>query len=378
MVATAGAPVSEQAQRRMRPHFSLQEWLDTEASKYAWAVTFASAAARASSFYSGGALSLPRLLGPFGMAIFDGVSGVGLAFGAEMLSSIAGRAWQRNTRLSRDALMAPNMRRSEREALRLQYQDRAKLDFAGMCLGIIGTICAAFMFMFTANPDHSIAAILNELLVTVLLVGITTYLGVFNTTPRADPAQLAQAQAMEIRGAVTDAAGRRIASGVYAPDDVYTVASQLPRGDKEQFVGALVRPDVDDPLWGTREMCDWLGLADLPSEQDEAAARRRVTRLLQKAARDDARIHKNDKGQYQVPRSLALVYLADLYIEFQRAKVSHRRVTGESSPRHPGWLTTLVGASDAAQDGSHFAARSDAGRDGVALAGVAETGGETS
>src|SRR6185437_6160561 len=143
---------------------------------------------------------------------------------------------------------------------------------------------------------------------------------------------------------------------------------------KEQFVGALVRPDVDDPLWGTREMCDWLGLDDLPSEQDEAAARRRVTRLLQKAARDDARIHKNDKGQYQVPRSLALVYLADLYIEFQRAKVSHRRVTGESSPRHPGWLTTLVGASDAAQDGSHFAARSDAGRDGVALAGVAETG----
>lgn len=362
MVAAAGAPVSEQAQRRMRPHFSLQEWLDTEASKYAWAVTFASAAARASSFYSGGALSLPKLLGAFGMAIFDGVSGVGLAFGAEMLSSIAGRAWQRNSRLAREALMQPNMRRIEREALRLQYQDRAKLDFAGMCLGIFGTICAAFMFMFTANPDHSIAALLNEALVTLLLVGITTYLGVFNTTPRVDPAQTAAAQAMEIRGAVTDAAGRRIASGIYAPDDVYAVASQLPRGDKEQFVGALVRPDIDDPMWGTREMCDWLGLADLPSEQDEQAARRRVTRLLAKVAKEDARIQKNDKGQYQVPRSLALVYLADLYLEFQRAKARQGSDGAASHPRQPGWLTTLVGASDAPQDGSQAAARPDTGQ----------------
>src|SRR6185437_14091643 len=130
---------------------------------------------------------------------------------------------------------------------------------------------------------------------------------------------------------------------------------------KEQFVGALVRPDVDDPLWGTREMCDWLGLADLPSEQDEAAARRRVTRLLAKVAKDDARVTKNDHGAYQVPRSLALVYLADLYLELQRAKqrIGSGQVSDKaaSPPRQPDWLTRLAIAPVTPQDGSQPAAR---------------------
>lgn len=341
MTVSVGAPVSDSAQRRMKPHFSLQDWLDTEASKFAWAVTFFSAVGRAASFYSGGALSLPHVLGPLGMAIFDIISGVGLAFGAEMLSSIAGRAWQRNTALAHEVMGRPNLKRQERESDKARYLAKAKIDLAGMVLGIVGTICAAFMFMFTATADHSLVNILNELLVTVLLVGIVTYLGVFNTTPHTDPSQTATDQAIEIRGAVADQSGRRIASGVYSPDDVYVVAAELPRGDKEKFIAALVRPEPDDPMWGTREMSDWLGLADLPSEQDEAAARRRLVRLLAKYAKEDARIQKNAKGQYQVPRSLALTYLADLYIELHRAA---RRLPGGSSG-----LPSDAGASGARQ-----------------------------
>lgn len=361
MTVSIGAPVTKPAQTG-RAHFSLQDWLDTEASKFAWAVTFLSAAARASSFYSGGALSLPHLLGPSGMAIFDAVSGLGIAFGAEMLSSIAGRAWRRNKRLAREALALPNMKRSERENRRAEYLELALVDRAGFFIGVGGTICAAFGFLLTANSDHSVATLLFEALVTLILVSVATYLGVFNTTPRTDPGQSAQAQAIEIRGAVTDAAGGRIATGIYSPDDVYTVASQLPRGDREQFIAALVRPDVDDPLWGTREMCDWLGVADLPSEQDEQAARRRLTRLLAKLAKEDVRIQKNDKGLYQVPRSLALVYLADLFTELQRAKVRQTSDKAPSGPRQSDWLSRLVGASVAPQDGSQPSARSDAGQ----------------
>lgn len=369
MVATVGAPVGEQAQRRTRPRFSLQEWLDTEASKYAWALLLVSIVGRGASFYSGGALSLPHLLGPRGMSIFDGITGVGIAFGCEMVSSIAGRAWQRNEQTANDAASLTNVKARERAAIEQRARSKARLDFRAMCLGILGSVFAAFMFLFTANGDHSIGTLLDEALVTSLLVGMMTYLGVFNTTPRSDPAQIATAQALDIRSAVTDQAGRRIASGIYSPDDVYSVAGQLPKGDKEKFIAALVRPEPDDPMWGTREMADWLGLADLPTEQDEAAARRRLVRLLAKVAKDDARIQKDAHGKYQVPRSLALTYLAELYIELRRG---NRPVggpvsgdNGATGPRQSDWLARLVNASDAPQDGTGAPARSDAGQAGA-------------
>lgn len=362
MVATAGAPVGEQAQRRIQPHFSLQEWLDTEASKYAWALLLISIVGRGASFYSGGALSLPHLLGPRGMSIFDGITGVGIAFGCEMVSSIAGRAWQRNLQTAQDASGLSNVKARERVALEKRALAKATLDFRAMCLGIAGSVFAAFMFLFTANADHSIGTLLDEALVTTLLVGMMTYLGVFNTTPRSDPGQIATAQAMEIRGAVTDQAGRRIATGVYSPDDVYTVAGQLPKGDREKFVAALVRPEPDDPMWGTREMADWLGLAQLPSEQDEAAARRRLVRLLARVARDDARVQKDAHGKYQVPRSLALIHLADLYIELHRAGrpiLSDVRLTGA---RQSGPLEAPDMAVTPPPDATLASVRPDAGQ----------------
>lgn len=336
MATMAGAPVSERAQRRMRPHFSLQEWLDTEASKYAWALTIISVVSRGASFYSGSAAALTRLLGVLGMRIFDGVSGIGIAFGSEMLTSIAGRSWQRNSAAARMALGDANLKRAERASECARYQHQARIDFIGMCIGIFGTTVSSFMFMFTGSADHSFATVANEVMVTIMLVAVMVYLGVFNTTPHADPAKIAQGQAMEIRSATTDAAGQRIASGVYSPDDVYAVAAQLPKSERDRFIAALVRPEPEDPMWGTREMADWLGLADLATEQDEAAARRRLIRLLAKVAKDDARIQKNEKGQYQVPRSLALTYLAEFYIELHRAA---RRQPAD-------WLATLARRSE--------------------------------
>lgn len=362
MVATAGAPVSEQAQRRMRSHFSLQEWLDTEASKFAWALTVLSAVSRGASFYSGSATALTHLLGITGMRLFDGISGVGIAFGAEMLASIAGRAWQRNTASARAVMGAPNLKRQEREAERKGYEQKARIDFVGMCIGIFSTTSSSFLFLLASNADHAPLTIINEVLVTVFLVSIMTYIGVFNTTPRTDPSEQAQGQALEVRSATTEASGRRIASGVFSPDDVYVVASQLPKSERDRFVSALIRPEVDDPMWGTREMCDWLGVAALPSEQDELAARRRLTRLLAKVAKEDVRIQKNAKGMYQVPRSLALVYLADLYIELHRASQRAMSDRAASAPRQPDWLNRLVEASDTSQDASQPTARPDSGQ----------------
>lgn len=293
----------------------VQGFIERRAEGPAFALAAFCMIARASSFYSGGAIALAHILGPRGLALFNGATGVGLAVGAELLGSIAGRQWQVNASEARDAGTRRGMTRHEREALAAHFASRARLSLVFMCVGLGASVAAGFSFLWGASGAgaHTFAGALGELVVTLLLVSIVAYLGIFKESRGDDPGELASVQAYAIRADIVREAGRRIASGKYAPQDVRIVARSLPRAERERFEAALTRESTDDPLWTVRDIAAWLGC-------DTPAGRRQITRKLARLMERGAGVLRDDaSGQYRVPRSVAALHFAEDYVSINRA-----------------------------------------------------------
>lgn len=285
----------------------VQAFLERKAEGPAFALAALCMISRAAQFYSGGAIALAHVLGPRGLAIFNAATGVGLAAGAELLGSIAGRQWQLNMSEARDASARRGLTRHERAALAGHFRAKAWLSFAFMCVGLGASVIAAFAFLWSASGSsaHTLGGFIGEAVVTLLLVAVVSYLGIFKESRGEDPGEIASAQAYGIRAGIVDAAGRRIASGKYAPQDVHIVARSLPRAERERFEAALIRESADDPLWTVRELASWLGC-------DTPAGRRQITRKLSRLAEKGVGVLRDDvTGQYRVPRSVAAIHFSE-------------------------------------------------------------------
>lgn len=301
-----------------RKHGGVQAWLETQAEGPAFGLAVLCMVARAAQFYSGGALALARILGPGGMTVFNILSGVGLAAGCELLASIAGRAWQSALTEAREVQGRRGLTRQERAALASHFQSKARLSLVFMCIGLAASVAAAFSFMWTETGQHSVTGILGELIVTVLLVSVVAYLGIFKESRGEDPADIASAQAYTIRAQVTDAAGRRIAAGTYSAQDVRIVARALPRAERERFESALTLDSALDPLWTARDIAVWLGC-------DTPAGRRQITRKLARLLDHGAGVLRDDTtGQYRVPRSIVFQHFADDFLTINNPKSERR------------------------------------------------------
>lgn len=307
----------------------VQGFLEHRAEGPAFALAVLCMVARASQFYSGGALLLARVLGPAGMAVFNIGSGIGLAVGCELLGSIAGRAWQLNKMEALEVRGRKGLARAERQALAEHFASRARLSFLFMCIGLGASVCAAFAFMWTESGSHSLSGILGELVVTLLLVSVIAYLGIFKESSQSESAsEIASAQAVSLRASIVDAAGKRIATGKHTPQDVRLVARALPRAERERFEAALLPETANDPHWTVRDIASWLGC-------DTPAGRRQIVRKLSRLAEHGTGVLRDDTGAYRVPRSVVIATFAEDFLA----------INGRGSARNTPTLAGTPGTS---------------------------------
>lgn len=299
--------------------------------------------ARAAQFYSGGAIALAHVLGPGGLAMFNAATGVGLAVGAELLGSIAGRQWQASASEARDALALRGLTRHEREARAAHFRARARLSLFFMCIGLGASVAAGFSFLWGASGNHTLGGALGELVVTLLLVSVVSYLGIFKESRGEDPAELASAQAYGIRADIVRQSGARIAGGDYSAQDVHIVARSLPRAERERFEAALIRESVEDPLWSVRDIANWLGC-------DTPAGRKQITRKLSRLMERGAGVlREGDSGQYRVPRSVAALHFAEDFVSINRN--GERRTPSARTSASAGTLARQIEAASAQESG---------------------------
>lgn len=304
----------------------LQGFLETRAEGPTFTVVALCMIARAAQFYSGSALQLAQLLGRAGLQAFEILTGVGLAVGAELLFAIAGRNWQSHKREARDAMARRGVPRAEKIAQRDHYLDKSRVSFWFMLIGLGASLTAAFSFLFGANGDHTPGAILSDILVSLLLVAVVAYLAIFKETRGTDPGEAAQEQARAARTSAIAEAGKRIASGVYAPRDVRVVARQLPRAERDKFEAALLPDDVNDPQWTKRDILAWLG-------DDSTQTRRRIERKLSRLYENGAGVLRDDATKsYRIPRSIALRHFAEEFLAAHAPQSAREEVQPRTSP----------------------------------------------
>ncbi len=296
----------------------VQGFLEEKAEGPTFAMVAICMMLRAVSFYSGNAHLLINLLGARGLAIFDDASGFGLTVGTELLMSIAGRQWQSNKREAREASARRGLNRQERAALVAHYQSKARLSLIFMLIGLGASISAAFSFLWTATGINSLGGAVSEILVSLLLVSVVFYLGVVKESKGVDASELASEQAHNIRGNVVDAAGRRIATGQYGPQDVRIVGQQLERTERDKFMAALLPETPDDPMWTAADIARWLGT-------EGATARKQIARKLRKLADGGQGVITDPAtGKYRVPRSVVVMHFASDYVEVNQRRATRR------------------------------------------------------
>ena len=298
----------------------LQHFIEAKAAGPAFLIAATSTMLRGATFWSGGAFTVGGLLGPAGLRVFNGLTGFGIAVGAELLASIFGRQWLRYKSEIHEAEGRPGLRRAERAALVAEYTFRGRLSLAFMALGILASTAAGFMFLLSSTQTTTPAAAAGELLITIILVAILTAIGVFFETKADDAGEIATEQARALRSKITEAAGTRVARGDGTPQDIRLLAKALPRREQERFMAAMLPETPDDPLWSVADLADWLGM-DTPS------GRRQLHRRLVRLTERGASVTRDAKGAYRLPRSVAVSEFAGDFVQLNRPGAAKRSLS---------------------------------------------------
>lgn len=310
----------------------LQRWIEDKAEGPAYFTVALCMISRAAAFYSGTETILKQLLGEAGMRIYSIFTGVGLAAGSALLMAVSGRQWRFHLAEAAEAKARKGLSKTERAALVASFEDKARLHLLFMLVGMGAEFAAALSFLWTELADHSFFTVFGDVLISVLLVLISLYFGVFKEHRGETAEEIADEHALTIRSGVVEEAGRRIASGTYSPQDVRIVANSIrDRIARDRFMAALHPNTSGDPQWTTSDLMHWLG-----DETD--AMRRRLQRRLAKLQEKGHAIWRDENGAWTFPRSLALEHFAADFLEAHapgpiRDVASQVRTRRASQPR---------------------------------------------
>lgn len=299
----------------------LQHWIESRAAGPVFAAAAVCVMGRSATFWSGGAFSVQHVMGTTGLQVFNGITGFGIAAGAELLTSVFGRQWLRYEAEQREARMRRDLHRDQRAELAALYAFHARIAKWLAAIGVLASTAAGFMFLATTTKATG-AAVLGELLIAAILVIIMTGFGVFyQDRPDEDQQEQTTAHARSLRGRALDGAGERIQHGQYTAQDVQLVAGALPRGERDRFVAALLPDTPDDPRWTVKQIAEWLG-----GDWTDKAGQRRIQRRLAKLLDAGVGVVRDERKGYTVPQSVLAMHFAGDFLG------SHRRQNGNSGP----------------------------------------------
>lgn len=309
---------------------TLQQWLESGVEKPVFFVLLAAIVTRAASLYSGGAFSITRILGRY-LWVYNLATGLAVALAAELLASVAGRAWRRHQRLAFDALERTDLSKKERQQRAQRETEEMKLSRFFMIAGLATSALGSFFFLFTTGTDHSATGIATDLMITMIVLVATFYFGVLKEDEQTDHREIARATARAQKLKIIQAASLLGDDGTLSATQIAMLNAELPKSERIAVAGPASVQMVD-----TATIAGWLG------DPKDSALRRDITRQLIKASeapeyagRGIARTSKT----WQVPLDIALLLFHERILarrgEQQQSSDINRQINGSAPQADP-------------------------------------------
>jgi hypothetical protein len=288
---------------------------------------------RAAQVYSGGALVMSRVLGPFFPA-FESVTGFGLGAGGELLMTIAGRTWRGWRKEALEIETRPGLNAKQRKALIKAANEQAGHSKAFMIVGACVSLYTGISYLWE-NSSHgsgfSWGAALSDVAPTIIITAVVFYLGVLRDM-KDESAQEAALAALD--GGMTDAllaAVERFKAGISTDKDNRFIAENLPPHQAAKFRRAVAKATQGEQ-WTAAKVREAAGLGNDP------ATIRALTRQIAALAREPENgIEKAPDGRtWLIPRAIVMDTWGELIAERNiRARDAARQPIGQSDAAPP-------------------------------------------
>lgn len=249
----------------------IQEWLDKRGIMPVFITTILALMLRSAQTWSFGGFSIARLPQPI-PTILVMATGVAVALAAELLASIAGRAWltgwQEVVAIMTNRAI-PKGQRGQEAALQ---RFKNKINFAFLLFGEAISIYGGVNFALTVSSDNA----LLDVIITVAIVGIVFYLGVVYTPHQKSHREYALDMSRGIKAEIVKTNADKIKSGDYDNRIVQSVMASLPAHEQGELRALLQSDRADEEMWDSATIATWIG-------REDEAGRKYIARLLAKA-----------------------------------------------------------------------------------------------
>lgn len=282
--------------------------------------------ASAAQTFSGGVFNLPRLLGPLFPAWQVG-RGLGLGFGSETLTVIAGRSWRAWLREASEIKTRPGLSKLQRRILSAEAEAHARRSFIFMIVGVGASLFAGGSYYLSSARTMTPADLVNDLVATAVISAVVLYLGVFRDSKSDDATEEMLSGIQSGMNQAVDGAILRFKDGIASDVDISLIAENLPAQMQAKFRRAVAKR-VDGEMWTTAML-----RAALNYGNDSTQARRLNSQVRKLAEKSELGLQRGPDGKsWLIPRAVVM----DVWGEsIGEAKALARMLNGRSSVTAP-------------------------------------------
>lgn len=235
--------------------------------------------------------------------ILEVVIAIGVIVSGELIVGASAGAWAEGARQLRSL---PGLPLTKVKRLALADELRADRTVQLVSCAVGGIISSGYgaVFMVISVSRPSVATIAPEVFALLAAPFAMFYYSALYRTPKQDPNVRAEDLARDGLEKRLAASGERVAAGTYDNRDVAIIQRALPQEQRALF-DPLMQRASGEVILTTSDLYRMLGA-------DDETARRKIRRLLSKAAADpESGITRDHAGAYQVPRSRLLDIFPD-------------------------------------------------------------------
>lgn len=278
--------------------------------------------ATAAEVFSGGVFDLPHLLGP-AFAVWQIVRGLGLGFGSETLTVIAGRSWRAWLREAVDVKTRSGLSKVQRTTHVADAEAHAKRSLVFMCIGAGSSIFAGLSYYISNGSHMTVWAIINDVVATGIITAVVLYIGVFRDRKADDDTEEMVNSVQSGLSSAVDAATTRFRQGIATDTDIALIAEVLPPNLQTKFRRAVAK-EVAGEVWSSGKLRMALGYGN------DATKTRKLNDEIRRLERSHVPgVRKGPDGKtWQIPRSVVMDTWGE---EIAEVKVRARLLNGHSS-----------------------------------------------
>lgn len=275
---------------------------------------------RSAQYFSFNGFSIARL--PWGLpALFDMLTGIGIAFACEILGSAGMGKWWTYFNERAEVGSRVGLTKAAKAALRAKLTVKCWLHFIYGILGYAATVWAG-VSVATARGATNVSADIVLMVIAVLAV---SYIFVFWEPEEEHPLAATVAQAKVAVKATMKGIGDAIQAGTHTPRQVRALQTALIRGnarDEADMLDPLIEHEAQIRYYSPPEIARMIG-------RDDEAGLRDVRRMVAAHVNDDMQgmpaIKRRTNGRgWEVPATMLGLLFGDEIAELAKSVEKHR------------------------------------------------------